>query len=925
MATSAQIRAQAELERRKRGVVGVNPFAEYRFEPIRYITDKLGWHPWAGDGDHPGQMEVLQAYELALRQLHERFDYEQGTLTADQLQYWQPGQVIRNRIRVEAGHTVGKCSIITDMITTSDGKRQTMGDLVGKNFSLPTLVDGKVVHVPARAGLNKHEPVYKLTTDKGRNITRNAHHPVWSAKAIFEAGRRPIIDVKGWTPVIDLQVGDLVAVAEQLPEPDMPICLPIEEVKLIAYLLGDGGTSTKSVVRFSQMVGIQLNEFADCARKLGCDVVHVANYDYTVYGAGGRSAHCNPVLNLCRLHEIQGKTALQKRVPSAIFQLPNQQLSVFLSRLYSTDGWATARKDGGVEIGYASSCIGLIRDIQELLLRFGVHANIFRKEKVNSWSLTINNKLDAYNFIERIGIFGKEKATENVKSACDYRVESHARAVGDRPYRPRWQYKNAEPGTRWEKVESVEYMGEEWTVAIEVPEHHTYLTEFWEHNTMVASGIFSHFFDTCPPAIIYSFAPSYEQINDLLWKEIRTARRRANLPGRTLETPELKLTGNHFAKGRATNDSHGRGTERVQGQHGKYLMFIVDEAEGVADFVYDAIESMASGGIAIVLMLANPRTRTSKFYEQRTRADVASFRISCIYHPNVLADREIVPGAVRRDYVEKMLDDHCDIVDRHDPDSHTFELPWRDGVIYKPDAEYMFRVLGIAPANLSDNTFITTDRYEAACQREIAESEPAKARIGIDVARYGTDAGTIYCRWNGRIWRHRQITGQNTNAYREAILLLCEWLKAQDVTDVQVRVDGGGGYASGIIDPLQVDMSFQAMFDSVQLLEVHNNGEAFDASSYADKVTEMYAEAAQTIAGVTIQNPPALLEADLTERPYTFVNKSGRSVKKLVEKEKFKDKHGRSPDDGDGFVLAAAPDHIFEQFSAGTWGTRRKR
>lgn len=545
------LKVKIEKERRRRGLSGKSRFEQYRFEPIRYIIDKLGWHPWAGDADHPGQVEVLQAYELALRQLHERYDYEQGTLTVDQLQYWTPGQVIRNRIRVEAGHTVGK--------------------------------------------------------------------------------------------------------------------------------------------------------------------------------------------------------------------------------------------------------------------------------------------------------------------------------------------------------------------------------------TMVASGIFSHFFDTCPPAIIYSFAPSYEQINDLLWKEIRTARRNANLPGRVLEVPELKLGGNHFAKGRATNDSHGRGTERVQGQHGKYLMFIVDEAEGVADFVFDAIESMSSGGIAIVLMLANPRTRTSKFYKQRTREDVANFRISCVWHPNVLADREVVPGAVRREYVENMVRDHCEIVSVHNADQHTFELPWRPGVIYKPDAECMFRVLGIAPANLSDNTFVTVGRYEAACKREPVSHEPTKARIGIDVARYGTDAGTIYCRHDGVVWREASIQGQDTNAYLDKLRLLLERLHKAGVTDIEIRVDGGGGYASGIIDPLKIDMKIRRMFEEVELREVHNNGTPHDESSYYDTVTEMYANAGETLKGIAVLNAPPLLEADLTERTYKFVNDSGRSVKKLTDKEQFKAKYGRSPDDGDGFVLCVAPDHIFIQASAGTWGTRKKR
>lgn len=543
MATSVQVRARAELERRKRGNVGESPFAQYRFDPIRYIIDKLGWHPWAGDTDHPGQVEVLQAYELALRQLHERYDYEQGNLTADQLRYWTPGQVIKNRIRVEAGHTVGK--------------------------------------------------------------------------------------------------------------------------------------------------------------------------------------------------------------------------------------------------------------------------------------------------------------------------------------------------------------------------------------TKISSGIFSHFFDTCPPAIIYSFAPSYEQINDLLWKEIRTDRRSASLPGRVLEVPELKLTGNHFAKGRATNDSHGRGTERVQGQHGKYLMFIVDEAEGVADFVYDAIESMTSGGIAIVLMLANPRTRTSKFYKQRTRQDVANFRISCLYHPNVLADKEVVPGAVRRDYVEKMIDGHCEIVDKHDADSHTFELPWQPGVIYKPDAEYMFRVLGIAPANLTEKAFISVGRYDAACKRQPCSIEPEIARIGIDAARYGTDAGTIYCRHNGRIWRHAAIQGQDTNAYRDSLYTLFEWLQAQGVTRLDLRVDGGGGFAGGIIDPLKRDITLKAMFKTIRLVEANFGGLPRDESKYADLATEMYAESAETLNGYAIINPPPLLEEDLTDRQFTFVNKSGQTVRKLEEKDIFRKRHNqRSPDDGDGFVLAAAPDHIFRVIDA---------
>ena len=126
--------------------------------------------------------------------------------------------------------------------------------------------------------------------------------------------------------------------------------------------------------------------------------------------------------------------------------------------------------------------------------------------------------------------------------------------------------------------------------------------------TKGADLLVNHFFDCFIPSIIYAFAPNEEQIHDLLFKEIKDDRRNSGLPGRILDL-ELFRSDSHFVKGKATDNAHGSGTERVQGQHNKYLMFVLDEAEGIADFVWGAIDSMASGGICIVLMLANPKTR----------------------------------------------------------------------------------------------------------------------------------------------------------------------------------------------------------------------------------------------------------------------------------------------------------------------------
>lgn len=428
--------------------------------------------------------------------------------------------------------------------------------------------------------------------------------------------------------------------------------------------------------------------------------------------------------------------------------------------------------------------------------------------------------------------------------------------------------------------------------------------------TKLASGLVNHFFDCFVPSIIYSFAPSYEQVHDLLWKEIKADRIGKGLPGRILDLA-LDRGPDHFAKGRAASNAGGTGTERVQGQHGRYLMFVLDEAEGIADFVWDAVDSMTSGGISIVLMLANPRTRSSRFHRAAELATVRNFRISCLWHPNVLQGREVVPGAVRRQYVEEMLEKHAEEVPEHDADAHTFEVPWRPGAIYKPDPEFMFRVLGVAPANVADNTFVPIGRYEAACKREPVPDRPHVARIGVDVARYGKDYGTVYVRHNGCVWRAWQLWHMDTSEYARRIFETGWALANAGVTSLHIRIDGGGGFGGGVVDQLRRNVDLASRFEDYHVLEVHFNGSPSDDEAYADLATEMYGVAADALKRLALVRPPVELEADLCERTYKWVARQGIDVKKIEPKEDYKRRVGRSPDDGDGFVLAVAPDSVF--------------
>lgn len=437
------------------------------------------------------------------------------------------------------------------------------------------------------------------------------------------------------------------------------------------------------------------------------------------------------------------------------------------------------------------------------------------------------------------------------------------------------------------------------------------------HNTgktILAAKLFSHFFDCFPPALIYSFAPEATQLNTLLWKYVRTDRdKRPHLPGTVMSEPYLKYKSDHFAIGRSTNDNKGTGTFRVHGQHGPYMMILIDEAVGVPDFVFDALESFMSGGIVIVIMMSNPQNRNNRFHREGEKSYVASFRMNCLDHPNVIEGRDIYPGGVTRDWVVGMLEGHCSVVDKHNEDNVTFELPFKPGTIYMPDYEYQWRVLGFPPKNAADKTFIPVGRYEAALHRaqDEIDDDLITCYLGVDVARQGTDYGTIYKRHRGRLNRHAQLFHQNTLDYAEKVKECGRMAKDQGAKKLHIRVDGTGGYGAGVIDTLRADIAFIKEFDEVRIFEVQFGASASNQKAYADLVTEMYGEAAETLKGVRVENAPKELEADLCEREWKHVNLKGNTVKKCEDKELFRGRFKRSPDDGDGAVLALAPPHIF--------------
>ena len=387
---------------------------------------------------------------------------------------------------------LGKCVAASEYLHLADGRRVRAGELIGTDFALLTVAKEETRAVPARAEFNAVEPVFAITTESGRRIVRNSRHPLWAANGVRRWGKNyNTVQVRGWTPLGAITAGDLVAVPESLPAFGSPVPLPEDEIKLLAYLIGDGGF-TQPAVRFSQQGNVQLAEFKECVARTRCRMIQHNKYDWCIVGKRGRVAvgedSNNDVMNLLRRHGLMGTHSRDKRIPSAIFQLPREQLCLFLSRLFATDGWASCgpERPGNrlprTEIGFCSASEGLVRDIQELLLKLGIVSRLSAKATARAWTVALHAASEIIKFSDQVGIFGKEDAVARVRQAAE-------RAVASQPNRGEWRHRNAPLGMRWEKVEAVVPAGVEATVAIEVPDYHTFLSTFWEHNTHLMHAI----------------------------------------------------------------------------------------------------------------------------------------------------------------------------------------------------------------------------------------------------------------------------------------------------------------------------------------------------------------------------------------------------------------------------------------------------
>jgi replicative DNA helicase len=117
----------------------------------------------------------------------------------------------------------------------------------------------------------------------------------------------------------------------------------------------------------------------------------------------------NPIAAWLDSMGLFGLRSHEKFIAPQIFSLPQNQLALFLRHLWATDGSVTVAKSGAVRVYYSTTSERLARELQILLLRFGITARLHAVGNVYGhpqWTVDVTGVKDQRQFLDEIGVYG---------------------------------------------------------------------------------------------------------------------------------------------------------------------------------------------------------------------------------------------------------------------------------------------------------------------------------------------------------------------------------------------------------------------------------------------------------------------------------------------------------------------------------------
>lgn len=369
-------------------------------------------------------------------------------------------------------------------------------------------------------------------------------------------------------------------------------------------------------------------------------------------------------------------------------------------------------------------------------------------------------------------------------------------------------------------------------------------------------------------------APTRQQLNDVLWAEIAKWMESSQILGPLLNWTKTRVYMRGYEKRWFAVARTATKPENMQGFHEDNMLFVVDEASGVADPILEAVLGTLSGPNNKLLYCGNPTKATGGFADAFGR-DAATW-----YTMTVSS----------RDSPRTNKDNIAALEAKYGANSNVVRV----------------RVDGLPPL-AEDDVFIPISIAEQATMNEPVEHvRPSRIAIGVDVARFGDDQTVISTNIDNDIVSIQKRHGQDLYKTSEDILAAYIRLKERYPESLMVyAIIDDTGLGGGVTDILRHERGVRELND-LEIIPVNFGAAVPDkeaAQNYADISTWMWSiirDKAQT--GLLHLPDDAELIAQLSTRKYVFAGTPPKI--KLEGKDALKKRGLPSPDIADSVALA---------------------
>ena len=349
-----------------------------------------------------------------------------------------------------------KCQPAGELVTMADGTEVKIEDV--HIFEQVLSWDGRQ-YVSARV---------TAILDGGFQEVFEIH--IASGQVIRVSGNHPILTDRGFVPAKDLIVKEDRAIV--LSNWNATGTLSLEDARLIGYLNGDGSTSRKYGIGWTNKDEELIEDFRQIIENKGWDFhsatqKHENNLDWRITNRGLKQSTTGP-MEFIRQYGLHGKKSYEKTIPNSVMSAGLDAVVNYIAGHFDTDGTITnpqAIDRIPARLSITTTSKEMARQLSELLRRIGISNRIHVSPVGYGGRITRLGYIICVWQADMILRFG-----DLIPFICEKKRDRFNN------WRSYLEQKLRKGGKNLRRIESVVSLGNMQTIGLEVENTHTYIT-----------------------------------------------------------------------------------------------------------------------------------------------------------------------------------------------------------------------------------------------------------------------------------------------------------------------------------------------------------------------------------------------------------------------------------------------------------------